>query len=270
MTIDAHVHLWNRAVDPQDWIDPATMSEIARDFGAGDLVEMLDASGAEAAVVVQASNSAGETGRLLALDEPRIAGVVGWVDLTRDVPAQLAALAGSPRPLVGIRHLTHIDPDPEWLGRPEVGAGLEALGAAGLGFDLVLRAAQLGLAARVAGERPGTRFVLDHLGGIAEAEVAAWEPGFRAIARQANVVAKLSGLWRMAADPAALDRIVDVALEAFGPDRLMYGSDWPLVRMGGDAAGWRALVDAALAPLSADERADVLTGTATRHYRLSR
>jgi L-fuconolactonase len=268
--IDAHVHLWERAVDPQDWIDPATMPEIARDFGAADLAEMLDASGGDAAVVVQAANSAGETRRLLALAEPRIAGVVGWVDLTGDVAAQLAALDGSARALVGIRHLVHVDPDPAWLARPDVAAGLEVLAGAGLGFDLVLRASQLESAARVVAEHPGTRFVLDHLGGVAEADVAEWEPGFRAIAGRPNVVTKLSGLWRMTADPASLDRVVDIALEVFGADRLMYGSDWPLVRMGGDAAGWRALVDDALDALSADERAEILVGTATRHYGLAR
>lgn len=270
MTVDAHVHLWNRRLDPQDWIDPATMAPIARDFGAADLVAMLDDAGIDRAVVVQASNSAAETARLLALDEPRIAGVVGWVDLTASVGEQLAALGGATARLVGIRHLVHVDDDPSWLARPEVGAGLGALADAGLGFDLVLRTTQLPLAARVATDHPATRFVLDHLGGVADADdLGAWERDLRAIARCPNVLAKVSGLWAAAVDAEALARIVDVALDAFGPDRLMYGSDWPLVRMGVGAPAWRAAVEGALASLSPAERGAVLGGTAARYYRLA-
>jgi len=267
VTVDAHVHLWDRATDPQDWIEPATMPAIDRDFGAPDLVGMLDESGVDRAVVVQASNSAAETGRLLALDEPRIAGVVGWVDLTRDVAPQLEELAGSGR-LVGIRHLVHIDPDPRWLGRPEVGRGLDALAHAGLGFDLVLRAHQLELAAQVANAHPATRFVVDHLGGVAEADDrSAWESGLRSLAALPNVVAKVSGLW--AFGEGELARVTAVALDAFGADRLMYGSDWPLARMGGGAAAWREAVVAIIGALSAAEREQILGGTAARHYGLA-
>jgi L-fuconolactonase len=269
VTIDAHVHLWDRRLDPQDWIDPVAMAPIDRDFGTPELVAMLDEAGIDRAIVVQASNSAGETGRLLALEEPRIAGVVGWVDLAADVRAQLRGFGATGRRLVGIRHLVHVDADPAWLARPDVGTGLDALAEAGLGFDLVLRSGQLPLAERAAREHPATRFVLDHLGGVAETDDPdGWERGIRALAERPNVVAKISGLWRAAARPAELARVVGVAVDAFGPDRLMYGSDWPLVRMGGGAAAWRSAVETALAGLSPAEREQVFAGTAVRHYGL--
>src|SRR5205085_1477873 len=136
---------------------------------------------------------------------------------------QLEALA-SPR-LAGIRHLVHLDPDPRWLARPEVGAGLDHLAERGLSFDLVIRAEQLPLVAEVVRARPGVRFVLDHLGGVAEADDAdAWASGLRDLAALPNTWAKISGLAGVT-DPDRLRRAVDTAFDAFGPDRLMYGSD---------------------------------------------
>jgi L-fuconolactonase len=290
--LDAHVHLWNRATDPQPWIDPATMARIDRDFGVGDLDRMLASTGVEAAVVVHAGHSRAETARLLALESPRIAGVVGWIDLTADVPAQLDQLnqldqldqldqpgAAGPRApgpagnrLVGIRHLAHVDPDPEWAARPEVGAGLDRLAERDLGFDLVLRAAQLPLATSVVSARPRTRFVLDHLGGIAETDdEAGWASDLRRLAERPNVCAKISGLARLAGPEAGdtLRRLVDIALEAFGPERLMYGSDWPLAELGAGAPAWRAAVTGLIGSLSAAEQASIMAGTAAGFYRLA-
>ncbi|WP_241704229.1 amidohydrolase family protein [Leifsonia shinshuensis] len=274
--IDAHVHLWNRATDPQDWIDPMTMAAIARDFGTHDLREMLRATGMDRAIVVQASNSLGESVRLAASDPAVVAGLVCWVDLTGDVAAQLATIGEGARvPIVGVRHLAHIDPDPEWLLRRDVGRGLKQLEAHGSTFDFVVRDWQLGQAARVAGEHPGLRFVLDHLGGpYAEgADRPVWEAGIHGLAAHPNTVAKLSGLssgFRPGAWSAeAFEPVVATALEAFGPGRLLYGSDWPLAELGGGAALWREAVDALLAGLSDSEREDVLGGVAAEVYSLA-
>ena len=267
--VDAHVHLWNRATDPQPWIDPESMAAIDRDFSSGDLERMLDATGVDAALVVQAGNSITETGRLL--DDPgrRIAGVVGWVDLTADVDAQLDALSAGGRRLVGLRHLVHVDPDPGWLGRPDVGAALDALATRGLCFDLVLRPWQLPLAATVAETRPGLRFVLDHLGGIAEStDDRDWEAGLRALAAHSHVHAKISGLAGLVDDPVRLRRVVGVALDAFGPDRLMFGSDWPLTRLSAGPVVWRATVGELISDLSEGERRAILSGTAVACYGL--
>lgn len=271
--IDAHVHLWNRATDPQDWIDPETMGAISRDFGTTDLQALLAATGMDRAIVVQASNSLGESMRLAASDPAIVAGFVCWVDLTGDVAGQLAAIDGHATvPIVGVRHLAHIDPDPEWLLRPDVGRGLEQLAARGLTFDFVVRDWQLGQAARVASEHPGVRFVLDHLGGpfADDADRSVWEAGLRALAARPNCVAKLSGLssgFRPGAwSPETFAPVVATALEAFGPGRLAYGSDWPLAELGGGAPSWREAVDTLLAGLSDREREDVLGGVAAAAY----
>lgn len=164
--IDAHVHLWDRALDPQDWIDPQTMGPIARDFGPADLSAMLASTGLERAVVVQSSNSLEESVRLAQLDRSVVAGMVGWVDLTAEVGPQLDRIRRDATvPVVGVRHLVHIDPDPEWLLQEDVAVGLAALDREGLCFDLVVREWQLPQAALVSGRHEGLRFVLDHLGG---------------------------------------------------------------------------------------------------------
>ncbi|MGW3717615.1 amidohydrolase family protein [Streptomyces sp. NPDC005133] len=274
--IDAHVHLWDRAVDPQDWIDGETMAPIARDFGASDLSEMLASTGLDGAVVVQSSNSLDESIRLAELDSSAIAGLVAWVDLAADVGPQLDRIRKNAAvPVVGVRHLAHIDPDPEWMMRAEVSAGLAVLEREGLCFDLVVREWQLPQATRLAARHDGLRFVLDHLGGPPEPgqDRSMWASRLRDLARQPNVVAKISGLtsglapgsWR-AADLAAP---VTIALGSFGPERLLYGSDWPLAELGGGAAPWKSALEALLAGLSAAERARVFGGNAADVYSLS-
>jgi L-fuconolactonase len=272
--LDAHVHLWNRATDPQPWIDPDEMAVIDRDFGLSQLDEMLDSCEVGSAIVVQAANSSGETERLLELaaspGASRIAGVVGWLDLTADVDVQLERLgpAGRTR-LVGIRHLVHVDEDPRWLGRPDVGRALDRLAAHGLGFDLVLRPAQLELAAEVVAAHPATRFALDHLGGIVESDDdLAWERGLRILAERDNVVVKLSGLARIAEQADRQRRALDVGLSAFGAARCMYGSDWPLAQLGfGGALAWRSTFLEFIGELTSAEQQQVSTDVATTFYR---
>jgi L-fuconolactonase len=274
--IDAHVHLWDRAVNPQDWIDARTMAPIARDFGAADLSEMLAATGLDRAVVVQSSNSLDESIQLAKLDSSAIAGLVAWVDLAAEVGPQLGQIRKNAAvPVVGVRHLVHIDSDPEWMTREEISAGLAVLEREELCFDLVVRSWQLSQATRLAARHSGLRFVLDHLGGPPEPgqDRSTWASRLRELARQPNVVAKVSGLtsglapgsWR-AADLAAP---VTIALESFGPERLLYGSDWPLAELGGGAAPWKSALEALLDGLSASERARVFGGNAADVYSLS-
>ncbi|MFF2388065.1 amidohydrolase family protein [Agromyces sp. NPDC058104] len=304
--LDAHVHLWDLALTPQPWIDPVAMSAIARDFGAGDLADQLGEVGREhgaddpdgaarsadaspsspaiavtGAVVVQADHSLDETRWLLdaASASTAVAAVVGWVDLTGDVAAQLDELAGHPAVglLRGIRHLAHVDADPDWLGRDDVAAGVAELGRRGIAFDLVVRPWQLGQATALARRVPGTRLVLDHLGNPpldAEAE-ADWRAGVAALAACEHVSAKVSGLVSGgdadAAAPERLDRAFDAALAAFGPGRLMYGSDWPLVRLAADGyRGWFVEYLRLTAPLSAAERDAVDAGSARTAYGIAR
>ncbi|WP_306184960.1 MULTISPECIES: amidohydrolase [unclassified Streptomyces] len=274
--IDAHVHLWDRAVDPQDWIDAETMTPIDRDFGASDLSEMLASTGLDGAVVVQSSNSLDESIRLAELDSSAIAGLVAWVDLAAEVGPQLDRIRKNAAvPVVGVRHLAHIDPDPEWMMREEVSAGLAVLEREGLCFDLVVREWQLPQATRLAARHSSLRFVLDHLGGPPGPgqDRTTWTARLRELARQPNVVAKVSGLtsglapgsWR--ADDLAVP--VMIALGYFGADRLLYGSDWPLAELGGGAAPWKSALETLLEGLSPSERARVFGGNAADVYSLS-
>jgi len=273
--IDAHVHLWTRATDPQPWIEPATMPAIDRDFGASDLTAMLAETRVDRAVVVQSSNSAGETTRLLQLagEHEAIAGVVGWVDLSGDVAEQLASIPEELRSgLVGVRHLVHIDPDEAWLERAEVDRGLAALGAANLSFDLVVRWWQLESAARTVARHPEVTFVLDHLGGVPDTadDLSRWEEGLRAVAAHENAGAKISGVSALIDSGTGIDlgRVVDAAFDAFGSPRLMYGSDWPLSQLGAGAVAWRGYVQDALASVTEAERDAVLGANAARLYGL--
>lgn len=274
--VDAHVHLWNRSTDPQDWIDPATMAVIDRDFGTDELEAMLRSTGMERAVVVQASNSLEESARLARLDPATVAGLVAWVDLRGDVPEQLARIRdGATVPVVGVRHLVHIDPDPEWLGHEAVGRGLRALGAAGLPFDLVVRDWQLRHTKSVVSQHPHVRFVLDHLGGALapDSEPARWERGLRALASHPNVVVKLSGVASALTPDVTPDddltRTVETVFDAFGVERVLYGSDWPLAELTAGAAAWREAVDDMLSAFDATGIDRVLGGNAAEVYSLA-
>jgi L-fuconolactonase len=274
--IDAHVHLWTRALDPQDWIDPATMAAIDRDFDTRDLEGMLTSTGIDCAVVVQAGNSLEESIRLAQSDPAVVAGLVAWVDLAGDVRAQLDRVRKRATvPVVGVRHLVHVDPDPEWLLRDDVGGGLAALEQEGLPFDLVIREWQLSQAARVAGEHPGLRFVLDHLGGppAPGLDAAQWRASLRSLAGHQNVAAKVSGLSSGLAPGTwtaeDLGPVIAEAFDAFGSGRLLYGSDWPLAELGGGSPVWKAALTTHLRGLSSDEVDDLFGGTAVRVYSLS-
>jgi len=268
--IDAHAHLWQRARTPQSWIDPASMVVIDHDFWVDDLAAMQAASGIDRTILVQSTNSAQETRDLLEVaSEDSVAGVVGWIDLEADVARQLDALrsARGGQKLVGIRHLAHIDPDPEWLLRPTV--DFAALAANDLIFDLVVHAPQLRTAAATIAAYPDVSFVLDHLGNppIVSGDLDDWRREIRSIAALPNVVAKLSGItlqtnwndWSV----RDLREPVDVALDAFGPERLLFGSDWPLVLLASDAPAW---VDIVRELIPTEHHTAILGGNAERIY----
>jgi len=280
MILDSHAHLWQRERTPQPWIDSASMAPIDRDFWLDDLREAQREAGIEGTILVQSANSASETLDLLALakgpHDDAVRGVVGWIDLTGDVSSQLQSVRRAPGGdrLVGIRHLAHQDPDDRWLRRADVGAGLEALAEAELVFDLVVRPDQLADAAAVVAEHPAVTFVLDHLGKppIAGGDLADWSAGLRAVAASPNATAKLSGLVIEAEWSSwSIDDLrepVELALEVFGPNRLMFGSDWPLTRVAGGLTSW---VDAArdlTSELSQGERDHIFGGTAATVYNL--
>ncbi|KJK57582.1 amidohydrolase family protein [Saccharothrix sp. ST-888] len=237
--IDAHHHVWDLAVRPQPWIAGESLAPLARSFSAAELEAEARAAGVVGTVAVQTVCVPEETPELLALaaGNDLVAGVVGWTDLTApdvaDTIAALRELPGGER-LVGIRHQVQDEPDPNWLLRRDVRRGLLAVAAAGLAYDLVVKPHQLRAAALAAAGITGLTFVLDHLGKppIATGALDPWAADLCRLAALPNTVCKLSGMvteatpgsWRS----EDLKPYADTALDAFGPHRILFGSDWPV------------------------------------------
>jgi L-fuconolactonase len=272
--IDAHQHLWTA---DYPWLAEPALHRIRRDYTVADLRAALASAGVDHTVLVEAGRcDDAETAEFLAIADttPEIAGVVGWASLTDpDLAGTIArhrAGAGG-RHLVGIRDQVQAEHD-DHLDRPDVRAGLATVAAAGLVDELVVRPEQLPAVARAAAALPQAVFVLDHLGkprvragtdGLRE-----WLPLIRPVARCPNVVAKLSGLIAEADwdtwSPADLRPFVRTATDLFGPERLMFGSDWPVLEV---AATYAHVKDATVAALGGMPP-DVFAGNAIRTYGL--
>lgn len=273
MRIDAHHHLWDLAVRDQPWTHD--IPALRRTFTTADLRPALDRNAIDATVVVQTIAVAEETPELLALaaGDPHVRAVVGWTSLTdpgiADRLAELRERPGGPA-LVGIRHGIQDEADPEWGARPDVRRGIKAVGAAGLAYELLVRPDQLPAAVRTVRDLPDVRFVLDHAGNpvVGADGLKPWTALLTELAGCPNAAVKLSGLvTRTGQDPAAALRpYADVLLTTVGPDRLMYGSDWPVCLL---AAGYDEVLGVAetlTGGLSAGEREAVFGGTAARWY----
>jgi L-fuconolactonase len=274
--VDSHHHLWTA---DYPWLAEESLAPIRRDYTVTDLRERIGPAGVDGTVLVEAGlGELTETTRFLATADatPEILGVVGWVSFTDPhLDATLAGLRDGPggRWLVGVRDQVQGVDDPGYLARPEVRVCLAAAGAAGLVVDLVVRRDQLPACASAVAATPGTAFVLDHLGkprfdaeGLAE-----WRTLVTPLARCDNVVAKLSGLLSEAGPGwtvAAVAPFVHTAVELFGLDRVMIGSDWPVCELVASYGDTLAALDACLPELSPSERAAVFGGTAVRTYRL--
>ncbi len=280
MVIDAHHHLWDLSRREQGWLDSDELALIRRTFDLRDLEGPAAAVGVDRSVLVQVLASVEETREFLAeaAGSDLIAGVVGWVDLTAaDVADQLAALREGPGGdrLVGIRHLVQGEADPRWLCRQDVRRGLRAVADAGLCYDLLTTPPQLAAAIETVRALPDANFVLDHLGKppIASGATGPWAALVRELAAEQNVSCKLSGMVTEA-DHARwtvddLRPYADTVLDAFGPARVMFGSDWPVCLL---AASYETVAEAAAqltSGLSKDEREDVFGGAAARAYRLA-
>ncbi len=275
MRLDAHPHFWRYTPEAYPWID-GRMEVLKRDFLPADLAPLLRRHGFEGSIAVQAAQTTDETRWLLGLAEesPAVRGVVGWVDL-RDDPRRLdetlAELAAHPR-LVGLRHPAQDEPDERFLARDDFCRGVGRLARSGLVFDVLIYARQLPAATELVRRFPQQPLVLDHLGkpDVRRGEHAAWARGLRELARSENLACKLSGLVTEADwetwSPAELAPYLELALEAFGPGRLLFGSDWPVCTLAASYDEVVGLAREALAALSADERAGVLGGNAERIY----
>ncbi|MFE7549295.1 amidohydrolase family protein [Streptomyces gardneri] len=277
--IDAHHHVWDLSVRPQPWIAGEALAPLARSFSVDDLAPAARAAGVVGTVVVQTVPVPEETPELLALAarSDLVSGVVGWTDLTApDVADTIAALREQPGGdrLVGIRHQVQEEADPDWLLRADVRRGLLAIAETGLAYDLVVTPAQLPAAAFATADLIGVTFVLDHLGKppIATGALNPWMADMRRLAARPNTVCKLSGMVTEAASGTwrteDLRPYAEAVLDAFGPRRLLFGSDWPVCTL---EAGYDEVVrvaDELTAMLSAAEKAAVFHDNAVRVYRL--
>jgi L-fuconolactonase len=248
-------------------------------FEPSDLQAVMSATGVDGTVLVQTVADVDETREFLATaaEHAFIRGVVGWVDLTdpgvSDVLADLRSGQGGSK-LVAIRHQVHDEPDADWLSRADVRRGLRLVADAGLVYDLLVRTRELPSAIQLVRDMSDVRFVLDHLAKppFVSGDLTEWSARFRELAGADNVVAKVSGLvteadWH-AWSVGTLQPAVDVALEAFGPERLMFGSDWPVCLLATTYSQWVSTAQSLTSTLSESERARVFEANAVAAYGL--
>jgi len=276
--IDAHQHFWQLS-QPFDyrWLDAPALAAIRRDYLPADLEPHLRAAGLTHSVFVQTQHNLDEARWVLSLAEghPFVAGVVGWVDLASpDVEGQVVEMRRHPK-FVGVRHVVQDEPDDDWIVRPEVLRGLKVLEKHRVPYDLLFYVKHLRHAATVARHCPDLPLVIDHLSKprIKAGVLDDWLPALRDAAACPNVHCKLSGMvteadWQTW-NPAALRPYVERALELFGPERCLYGSDWPVCELAASYDRQFAALDGLLTGLSPSERAAVFGETAARFYGLA-
>jgi L-fuconolactonase len=273
--VDAHHHVWSLARGDYGWITPA-LPLLHRDFALADLTPLREAAGVTTTVLVQAAPTVAETRFLLKVAKDSggvVKGVVGWVDLAAaDAIPTLTRLARDPL-LKSIRPMLQDLPDPAWILRADVGRALAALPRLGLRFDALVKPAQLPALLPMLDAHPDLAVVIDH---AAKPDIAAgmWEPwarSMRAAAANPRVRCKLSGLVTEAGPGWTIETLrpyFDFLLECFGAQRMMWGSDWPVVNLGGSYQRWYAATVALMAGLTPQQRAAIMGGTARRFYGL--
>ncbi len=277
--VDAHHHLWDLRRRPQPWTE--SLPRLQRSFAFEELEPDLLAAGIDATVLVHTVASFDETLEMLALAaaRPRIAGVVGWFDLSSPQLAgqiEQARLAPGGRYLVGARHQLQVEPDPDWLTRSQVRQGLRTLAAYDLAYDVVVSAHQLPLVIDTVRALPEVRFILDHAGKppIAQGDLSAWQLHMARLSRSANIAVKLSGLVTEADwTQWTVEQLRPVAagvLDNFGAHRTMFGSDWPVCQLAASYAQVAAASQELVAHLGGDEQDAVWGGTARHWYHLDR
>ncbi len=274
MKLDAHQHFWRYSAEGYPWIPVG--SALQNDWLPVDLAALQRPLGFDGSIAVQARQTVEESRWLLELADanPRVRGVVGWVDIRNEgVDEILGELAEHPR-FVGVRHVVQDEPDDHFLIRAEFIRGLRKLAAHGLTYDLLIYPHQLPAAIELVRMLPDQRFVLDHLAKprIKEGEVSPWDHQIRELAKAPNVWCKLSGVvteanwldWKR----SDFTPYFEVAMEAFGPKRLMFGSDWPVCQLAGNYQSVHDLAADAFVGLSTDELAAVWGGNCAAFYGL--
>jgi L-fuconolactonase len=275
MIIDAHQHFWQVGRFEYPWMD-SSVKVLFQDYLPDQLKPVLEQNGVSSTVLVQASNTLGESRWLLQLAEqnPFISGVVGWVDLkSSEVDLQLSEFCSEPK-FKGVRHLVESEPDDDWLVQPEVLRGLQQLSAHNLTYDLLVHTRHLKHVRKVADACPQLRMVVDHMAKppIASGALTEWFNALKPVAAHTNIFCKVSGLVTEANwnswQTNDLRPFVESALELFGPERLMFGSDHPVCLL---AASYDRVLNSfqdILRDLSERERERIFVGNAKNFYRL--
>lgn len=272
MRIDAHQHFWSLARGDYGWLTPA-LGVIHRDFGPADLSPLLTAHGIERTILVQAAPTEAETAYLLeiAAKTPFVAGVVGWTDFNaRNVGEQIAALGSDPL-LVGLRPMVQDIVDDDWLARSELAPAFDAMIAHGLVFDALLKPRHIAPMLKVLKRHPDLACVIDHGAkpDLVSGDLAAWRDGMSALSEHPRLTCKLSGLVTEAGPDWVLETlrpVVEHLLATFGPERLIFGSDWPVVTLRAPYAQWFEAAGTLLAGLTEAQRAAVFGGNAQKLY----
>jgi L-fuconolactonase len=272
MRIDAHQHFWKLSRGDYGWLTPEKGS-IYRDFGPADLEPFRKRHEIARTILVQAAATVAETRFMLeiAAGEPAIAGVVGWVDFTAaDAARQIDTLARD-RLLVGLRPMLQDITDDDWLLRADIKPAVHAMTANGLVFDALARPRHLSRVLAFADRHPDLRIVVDHGAKplIRERKLDPWRADMSALAARPQIVCKLSGLVTETGPQWTLPDLAPYAdhmIAAFGADRLLWGSDWPVVDLGGGYDRWVAGAEALTARLTDAERAAIFGGNAERIY----
>lgn len=271
MKIDSHQHFWSYDPAEYPWMKGEKMNPIRRDFGPEDLWKEQAKVGLDGSIAVQARQSLKESEWLLELAErdSRIQGVVGWVHLRREaVEAELEALSSREK-FVGVRHVVHDEPDKEFMLRPDFLRGLSKLHRYGMTYDLLLFPKHLPAAVEVVKKFPEQPFVLDHIAKpfIKDGILRPWYRHIAKLAAFPNVYCKVSGMVTEAAWRKRDFRpYLDVVFDAFGEDRLMFGSDWPVCLLAADYVEVAELVTDYLLQFGENVRAKVMGGNAARFY----
>jgi L-fuconolactonase len=273
-TIDAHHHLWRYTAAEYGWIDDV-MGALRRDFLTEDLIREMKAAGVDGAVAVQARQTVEETRWLLELAErcEGIHGVVGWAPIARSELGAVLEEFGQ-RKLKGLRHIVQGEADENFILRRDFNEGIRTLTKSGLAYDILIYERHLPQTIEFVDRHPDQAFVLDHVAKprIREGVLEPWASNIKDLAKRQNVWCKISGMateadWsRWTAD--TLRPYVDVVVEAFGPRRLMVGSDWPVCLLACGYSQWFQLLQEYFANFSEAERASIFGGTATEVYRL--
>jgi L-fuconolactonase len=274
MTIDSHQHFWFYNPERDTWITDE-MAAIRRDFLPADLEPVLKANGIDGCVAVQADQSEAETTLLVSLANAYdfIKGVVGWVDLRANNLYDKLETYSQYEEIKGFRHVAQAEPD-DFLMRPEVIRGIRQLAAFDFTYDILIYPSQLKAALHLVREVPEVKFVVDHLAkpNITKGEINRWSNWMSELAKQPNVHCKLSGMvteadWHNWSKKDFFPYL-NVAFEQFGPDRLLFGSDWPVCLVAADYTQVKTIVEEYVAPWGDEVRAKVFGGNAVGFYGL--